>query len=105
MLRRHGVKFKVRGMGDERGVSVRIREVLIPYASNWTGTLGRGDLVVPQRAIPQLIEDILDVLGEEVAPAEASEREVFEVLMAASRHASVQEQAAVLRQKFRLVRR
>ena len=91
-------------MSEEDETSERIREVLTPYASNWTGTLGRGDLVIPQRDIPRLIHDILEVLAEDAAP-EAGEREVFDVLMAASRHESVQEQAAILRRKFRLLTR
>ena len=89
----------------DQETSERIRGVLSPYASNWTGTLGRGDLVIPQRDIPRLIEEILVAFGQDSPLPEASERELFEVLMAASRHTSVQEQVAVLRQKFRLVRR
>ena len=92
-------------MSGDHAASERIRGVLSPYASNWTGTLGRGDLVIPRRDIPQLIEDIQEALGNELAAPEASEREIFEVLMAATRHTSVQEQVAVLRKKFRLVRR
>ena len=34
-------------MRGDRGLTERILNVLRPYASNWTGTLGRGDLVIP----------------------------------------------------------
>jgi hypothetical protein len=45
----------------------RILNVLRPYASNWTGTLGRGDLVNPQREIPRVIHEIRDALRDETA--------------------------------------
>lgn len=86
-------------MGDTE----RILDVLKPYASNWTGTLGRGDLVIPQREIQRLIREILDVLGHEAAPAEASEQDLFDVMMVARRAQSVQEQVVALQARFRIL--
>lgn len=85
------------------GSTERILDVLKPYASNWTGTLGRGDLVIPQREIQRLIREILDVLGHEAAPVEASEQDLFDVLMTARRSQSVQEQADALLARFRIL--
>lgn len=84
----------------------RILNVLRPYASNWSGTLGRGDLVIPQREIPRVIHEILDALQEEAgAMKEAGDRELFDVLMAARRSASVQNQAELLRRHFLILLR
>ena len=79
-------------MRGDRSMTERILNVLRPYASNWTGTLGRGDLVIPQREIPRVIHEILDALRDETADIEASEHELFDVLMAARRSPSVQDQ-------------
>ena len=84
----------------------RILNVLRPYASNWSGTLGRGDLVIPQREIPRVIHEVLDALQEEAgALKEAGDRELFDLLMAARRSASVQDQAELLRRHFLILLR
>src|SRR3972149_4884032 len=49
---------------SDRAETERILDVLRPYAANWTGSLGRGDLVVPQREIPRLIQEILRAVRE-----------------------------------------
>jgi len=88
-------------MRSDRSVTERILNVLRPYASNWSGTLGRGDLVIPQREIPRVIHEILDALHEDASTRkEAGDRELFDVLMAARRSASVQDQADLLRRHF-----
>ncbi len=93
-------------MRSDRSITERILNVLRPYASNWSGTLGRGDLVIPQREIPRVIHEILDALHEESgACKEAGDREIFEVLMSARRSASVQDQAELLRQHFLILLR
>jgi hypothetical protein len=93
-------------MRSERSMTERILNVLRPYASNWSGTLGRGDLVIPQREIPRVIHEILDALQEEAgAMKEAGDRELFDVLMAARRSASVQDQAELLRRHFLILLR
>src|SRR5690242_19452718 len=73
-------------MSGDRSATEKILNVLRPYASNWSGTLGRGDLVIPQREIPRLIHEILDAVrdaGER--RGEASEMDVFQVLSEARR--------------------
>jgi hypothetical protein len=92
-------------MRGDRGITERVLNVLRPYASNWTGTLGRGDLVIPQREIPRVIHDILDALRDDGAEKEAGDQELFDVLMSARRHASVQDQAGLLRKHFRILTR
>jgi hypothetical protein len=93
-------------MRSDRSITERILNVLRPYASNWSGTLGRGDLVIPQREIPRVIHEILDALHEESnTRKEAGDREIFEVLMSARRSASVQDQAELLRQHFLILLR
>src|SRR5438270_4680070 len=88
-------------MSGDRSATEKILNVLRPYASNWSGTLGRGDLVIPQREIPRVIHEILDALHEDAATRkEAGDRELFDVLMAARRSASVQDQADLLRRHF-----
>jgi len=90
----------------DRSITERILNVLRPYASNWSGTLGRGDLVIPQREIPRVIHEILDAMHDETAAhKEAGDRELFDVLMAARRSASVQNQANLLRRHFLILLR
>jgi hypothetical protein len=93
-------------MAGDRSATEKILNVLRPYASNWSGTLGRGDLVIPQREIPRLIHEILDVLGEaRERGGEASELEVFQLLNDSRRLPSVQEQAQRLRTAFLILKR
>ncbi len=92
-------------MRGDRSSTERILNVLRPYASNWTGTLGPGDLVIPQREIPRVIHEILDALREDATDKEAGDRELFDVLMNARRSASVQDQADLLRKHFRILLR
>jgi hypothetical protein len=98
--------FHPSAMRSDRSMTERILNVLRPYASNWSGTLGRGDLVIPQREIPKVIHEILDALhAEEPAPQEAGDQELFDVLMGARRSASVQDQASLLRRHFLILLR
>jgi len=97
------IRAVVDRMRTDRGVTERILGVLRPYASNWTGTLGRGDLVIPQRDIPRLVHEIIDAVKAEEPVREAGEHELFDVLMTARRAQSVQEQADALRQRFRIL--
>jgi len=93
-------------MSTDRGVSEKILNVLRPYASNWTGSLGRGDLVVPQREIPRLIRDLLDAVQEGGdRGGEASEVEVFRLLNDCRHLPSLQEQVQRLRQAFVILKR
>lgn len=92
-------------MRSDRSLTERILNVLRPYASNWTGTLGRGDLVIPQREIPRVIHEILDALKLEHTTREVGDLELFEALRSASRLESLQDRAAELRRRFRIVPR
>lgn len=90
----------------ERPETEKILDVLRPYAANWSGSLGRGDLVIPQREIPRLINDLIDAIAH-AAPADAdvSDVELFHALVDAQRTPSVQDQAARLRRSFRILKR
>lgn len=88
-------------MPDERIATERVLGVLRPYASNFSGTLGRGDLVIPQREIPRLIHQILQAIDEsEHERGEASDLEVFQALTDAQRLPSMQDRAKRLRETF-----
>jgi hypothetical protein len=88
-------------MPADRSSTEKILNVLRPYASNWSGTLGRGDLVIPQREIPRLIHEILDAVREAgERGGEASEVDVFQVLSDARRLPSLQDQVQRLRSSF-----
>ncbi len=92
-------------MATEPTVTEGILHVLRPYASNWTGTLGRGDLVIPQRDIPRVVHEVLDAMHDENGFEEAGEREVVEALLALRRTPSVQDQATRLRRQFLILKR
>ena len=80
--------------------------MLRPYAANWSGSLGRGDLVVPQREIPRLINDLLAAIAQTAEPgAEVSDADLFHALVEAQRSPSVQEQVARLRRGLRILKR
>jgi len=90
----------------ERPETERILDVLRPYAANWSGSLGRGDLVVPQREIPRLINDLLDAIAQCAdAEGEVTDSDLFHALTEAQRSPSVQDQVGKLRQYFRILKR
>jgi len=93
-------------MAADKSVTEKILHVLRPYASNWSGTLGRGDLVIPQREIPRVIHEILNAVHEltEVRK-EAPEGEVLQVLMESRRLSSVQDQLRALQKRFLIIAR
>ncbi|MBM4242211.1 MAG: hypothetical protein FJ148_00120 [Deltaproteobacteria bacterium] len=93
-------------MLDERLLRERILELLQPYASNRSGSLRRGDLVIPQVEVSRLVEEITAAVAEGLDPRyEASERELFELLADSRRMASVQDQARLLRERFVILAR
>jgi hypothetical protein len=93
-------------MPSEPTVTEGILHVLRPYASNWTGTLGRGDLVIPQRDIPRLVRQILEAVRDaEKFPPEASEEEIFRAVTQARRRASIQDEVAALQREFVILKR
>ena len=87
---------RVDRMHAGREVRERLLEILRPYGSPWSGAIARGDLVIPQREIPKLVREIVEVLQGASGQREADERAVFEALMAVRRTTSVQKQAAQL---------
>src|SRR5207253_7089107 len=94
------------GSRNDSSITERILNVLRPYASNWNGTLGRGDLVIPQREIPRVIHELLDALHDDVAARkEAGDRELFDVLKTGRRSESIQDQANLLRRHFLILLR
>lgn len=107
IVRVSGLRRERKGnMADERSATERILHVLRPYASNWSGTLGRGDLVIPQREIPRLIREILDSVREAGdRRGEASDMDVFQTLNEARRLPSLQDQVKRLRAAFLILKR
>lgn len=90
----------------ERQATEKILAVLRPYAANWSGSLGRGDLVIPQRDIPRLIRDLIDAVHEALEPqGEASDTELFHVLAEIRRLPSLQDQVEKLHSTFRVLKR
>ena len=93
-------------MSADKSATEKILHVLRPYASNWSGTLGRGDLVIPQREIPRVIHEILSAVHELTeVKAEAPEGEVFQALMETRRLPSVQDQLRALQKLFVILSR
>ena len=93
-------------MLDDRVLREKINELLRPYASNWSGSLRRGDLVIPQVEVSRLVEEITTAVQEVLdSRSEASERELFLVLSDSRRRASVQDQAKLLRERFVVLER
>lgn len=93
-------------MASERVISERILNVLRPYASNWTGTLSRGDLVIPQAEVPRLVREILTCVQELVERhGEAADLDLFQALMTSRGAPSVQDQLSELRRRFLILTR
>lgn len=88
-------------MPGERNVTDRILDVLRPYASNWSGSLRRGDLVIPQREVTRVAQEIVEVMREALEHrSDVTEHQLFEFLREISRLRSLQDQAAALRRRF-----
>jgi hypothetical protein len=93
-------------MSAASNATERILNALRPYASNWSGTLGRGDLVIPQAEIPKLVQEILRSVDEVLGLyGEVSDFELFEAAREAQRMASLQDRVAELRRRFRISKR
>lgn len=93
-------------MLDERLLGERIRAVLRPYASNWSGSLGRGDLVIPHAELSRLIAGIVEAVRDAAdAESPASDLDLFAALTETRRLPSVQDQAARLRERYRILKR
>lgn len=93
-------------MSGDKAITERILNVLRPYASNWSGTLSRGDLVIPQAEVPRLIREIVSSVQEIVERhAEAADLEVFRTLMTRRGSESIQDQVAELKKRFLILTR
>jgi hypothetical protein len=91
-------------MFDERALGEKIRAVLRPYASNWSGSLGRGDLVIPHADLSRLVEAIVDASRDALeAHSPATEHELFHELSESRKLASIQDQATRLRERFHIL--
>lgn len=79
----------------------KILELLRPYASNWSGSLRRGDLVIPQVEVTRVVEEITGAVREVLDErSEASDLTLFQFLSESRRLPSVQDQAKLLRERF-----
>ena len=90
----------------DKAITDKILSALRPYASNWSGTLGRGDLVIPQAEVPRLVREILGAVQEIVERhGEAADLEVFRTLMTRRGSPSIQDQVAELKKRFLILTR
>lgn len=93
-------------MPSDRSLTERILNLLRPFSANWSGTLGRGDLVIPHRDIARLVHEILAAVRDpEESQDEATEGDIFQVLSDAQRLPSLQDQVARLRASFLISKR
>ncbi len=91
-------------MAETVPIIERVRQILRPFAATWSGTLGRGDVIIPQREIPQVVEQVIDAVRTELTRhREASDGELFDALMASRRTGSVQDQMAFLRYRYQIL--
>ncbi|MBM4268218.1 MAG: hypothetical protein FJ144_16665 [Deltaproteobacteria bacterium] len=86
---------------DESTFGARIRELLQPFAASFSGSLGRGDLVIPRSEIERVVREILSAARDAANEnAEVSELELFRFLSDTRRLGSVQDQASRLLARF-----
>ena len=93
-------------MLDDCALRERILELLRPFASNWSGSLRRGDLVIPQIEVTRVVDEITasvqSLLDER---SETSDMTLFQFLADSRRLESVQDQAKLLRERFLVLER
>lgn len=90
----------------EEETADKILRLLRPFAANWSGSLARGDLVIPQREIAGLVHEICELIHEAGRPGpEVTEPELFQALSDARRLPSLQDQVARLQASFRILKR
>ena len=93
-------------MVDENALRDRILAVLRPFASSFSGSLCRGDLVIPNGDVARVVSEILEAMrASGMGDGEASELSVFDAVCEARRRASVQDQAKFLRDRFLILER
>lgn len=99
-------RHEEQAMSGNKAIAERILSVLRPYASNWSGTLSRGDLVIPQVEVPRLIREIANAAQEIVERhGEAGDLEVFQTLMTLRGSPSIQDQVTELKKRFLILTR
>ena len=91
-------------MSQSHELKQKILELLSPFSSDWSGTLSKGDLVIPQQQLSTLVSRIAELL-QSSGPGETSEREVFEALRELRDLPSLQDQASQLLSKFLISKR
>lgn len=93
-------------MLDDCALREKILELLRPFASNWSGSLRRGDLVIPQVEVTRVVDEIAtsvqDLLDQR---CEATDTTLFHFLAESRRLPSVQDQAKLLRERFLVLER
>jgi hypothetical protein len=93
-------------MLDDCALRERILELLRPFASNWSGSLRRGDLVIPQVEVTRVVDEIAASVHELLDQrSEASDTTLFHFLSDSRRLPSVQDQASLLRERFVVLER
>lgn len=92
-------------MAENTSITDRVREILRPYAAKWSGVRSRGDIVIPEREIAEVVDQIVGAMDSTVVRQEASDADLFDVLMKTRRFESVQSQMESLRRCFTILRR
>ena len=93
-------------MADDKSITEKILSVLRPYSAHWGGTLSRGDLVIPQRDIPRIIHEIIDITRDSAGSRnDAADYDLFQVLNESRHLPSVQDQIDRLKEHFRIVKK
>jgi len=88
---------------ENASITDRIREILRPYAAKWSGVRSRGDIVIPEREIAEVVDQIVEAIRSTVERQEASDTDLFDVLMETRRAGSVQNQMESLRRRFTIL--
>jgi hypothetical protein len=84
----------------------KILRLLRPYAANWSGSLARGDLVIPQKEITGLVREICELVHDVTRPApEVTDSDLFQALNEVRRLPSLQDQVTRLQASFRILKR
>jgi hypothetical protein len=88
---------------DEPRFGEKLRKVLEPFAANFSGSLGHGDLVIPEAEVDNLVGEILEAARRASEDEDGvSAHELYAFLAETRRLRSVQEQADRLRSRFRI---
>jgi hypothetical protein len=91
---------------DEAKLGAELRKVLEPFAASFSGSLARGDLVIPQTEVDRVVGEILRAARSASEERdEVSTHDLFQFLVQIQRLGSVQEQADRLRTRFRIQNR